>query len=356
VGRVTLQTVADKVGVSRMTVSNAFSRPDQLSATLRAKILAAAQELGYAGPDPAARALARGSTGAVGVLLTSSLTYAFSDDVAIRFFGAIAQELADTGLALTLLSAESRNEVVPTRDVAMDGAIVYSCTPATESLQWLQKRDLPLVYVDQDPVEDVPSINVDDRAGARSAAEHLLSLGHRRIAVMMLGTDGQHGFVPDLTATAATWTRTSRERAYGFLDALTPAGVEPITHRQRDNSAEDARAAARLLLSGEHRPTGVLCYSDVLARGVLMAAEDLGLRVPDDVSVTGFDDSAVAMTSRPQLTTVRQDVRLKGKAAATALIAAMQSRRDGTSAEPPHHVFPTELVVRDSTGPVAEPV
>jgi DNA-binding LacI/PurR family transcriptional regulator len=337
VARVTLQTVADKVGVSRMTVSNAFSRPDQLSATLRAKILDAAQELGYAGPDPAARALARGSTGAVGVLLTSSLTYAFNDDVAIHFFGAIAQELADTGLALTLLSAVPRNGVIQARDVAMDGAIVYSCTPATESLQWLQKRDLPLVYVDQDPVDDVASVNVDDRAGARAAAEHLLVLGHRRIAVMMLGTDGQHGFVPDLATTAATWTRTSRERAYGFLEALTPAGVEPLTHRQRDNSAEDARAAARLLLSGED---------------LLLAAEDLGLRVPDDLSVTGFDDSAVAVTSRPQLTTVRQDVPLKGEAAAAALVAAMQAQRDGTVLPPPHHVFPTELVVRDSTGPV----
>ncbi len=351
-GRVTLQTVADKVGVSRMTVSNAFSRPDQLSATLRTKILDAAQELGYAGPDPAARALARGSSGAVGVLLTSSLTYAFSDDVAVRFFGAIAQELSDTGLALTLLNGESRNEVVQARDVAMDGAIVYACTPATDSLQWLRKRDIPLVYVDQDPVDDVPSVNVDDRAGARAAAEHLVGLGHRRIGILIAGTDGLHGLVPDLAATAATWTRTSRERAYGYLDALTPAGIEPISHRQLDNNAEDAREAARLLLSGDHRPTGILCYSDVLARGVLLAAEDLGLRVPDDVSVIGFDDSAVALSTRPQLTTVRQDVPLKGKAAASALIQSMQARRAGEDLDVPHHVYPTTLVVRGSAGPV----
>jgi len=351
-GRVTLQTVADKVGVSRMTVSNAFSRPDQLSATLRTRILDAAQELGYAGPDPAARALARGSTGAVGVLLTSSLTYAFSDDVAVRFFGAIAQELSDTGLALTLLNAETHNEVVQARDVAMDGAIVYACTPATESLQWLRKRDIPLVYVDQDPVDDVPSVNVDDRAGARAAAEHLVGLGHRRIGILVAGTDGRQGLVPDLASVALTWTRTSRERALGYLEALTPAGIEPIAHRQPNNSDQEAREAARLLLSGDHRPTGILCYSDVLARGVLLAAEDLGLRVPDDVSVIGFDDSAVALSTRPQLTTVRQDVPLKGKAAAAALIASMQTRRAGGSAEVPHHVYPTTLVVRDSAGPV----
>ena len=97
--RVTLQTIADQVGVSRMTVSNAFSRPDQLSAELRDKILAAAEELGYAGPDPSARALARGTTGAVGVLLTDSLRNAFADEVATTFLGAIAEELRPTGLA-----------------------------------------------------------------------------------------------------------------------------------------------------------------------------------------------------------------------------------------------------------------
>ena len=130
--RVTLQTVADHVGVSRMTVSNAFSRPDQLSAELRQRILDTADELGYAGPDPAARALAKGTTGAVGVLLTDSLEYAFTDGVAALFLGAIAQELGANGLALTLLSSTvsstaAEPDLLPARDVPMDGALVYSC-------------------------------------------------------------------------------------------------------------------------------------------------------------------------------------------------------------------------------------
>ena len=103
--RVTLQTIADRVGVSRMTVSNAFSRPDQLSPELRRRILSAADDLGYVGPDPAARALARGRTGAVGVLLTDSLRGAFSDEVATTFLGAIADGLEPSGLALTLAVA-----------------------------------------------------------------------------------------------------------------------------------------------------------------------------------------------------------------------------------------------------------
>jgi DNA-binding LacI/PurR family transcriptional regulator len=127
--RVTLQTIADRVGVSRMTVSNAFSRPDQLSADMRRTILAAAADLGYVGPDPSARALARGTTGAVGVLLTNVLGEALTDEIAMTFLASIADELAPTGRAMTLLSATPSSTIVPARDVAMDGALVYSCDP-----------------------------------------------------------------------------------------------------------------------------------------------------------------------------------------------------------------------------------
>src|SRR3954452_36970 len=130
--RVTLQSIADRVGVSRMTVSNAFSRPDQLSASLRERNVDAAEEVGYLGPDPGGRALARGRTGAVGIVLTDSVQTAFADDVATEFLGAIASGLAPTGLALTLLAAQETSGVVPARDVAMDGALVYHCDPRSE--------------------------------------------------------------------------------------------------------------------------------------------------------------------------------------------------------------------------------
>ena len=191
VTRVTLQTVADRVGVSRMTVSNAFSRPDQLSTALREKVLAAAAELGYVGPDPAARALARGTAGAIGILMTDSLAYAFSDEVATGFLGAVADELAPTGLALTLLTSGVRDEHVPARDVPMDGALVYSCGFDSSAVDWLTRRGLPMVFVDQVPVPGIPSVNVDDRGGARAAAQHLVDLGHRRIGIVNRDARGQ---------------------------------------------------------------------------------------------------------------------------------------------------------------------
>ena len=350
VARVTLQTIADQVGVSRMTVSNAFSRPDQLSASLRQTILDAAKELGYVGPDPAARALARGTTGAVGVLLTpGSLQYSFRDDVATGFLGAIAGEVTPTGMSLTLLTAATDGEIVPARDVPMDAALVYSCDPDMTAVDWLTRRKLPLVFVDQDPRPGTPSVNVDDRGGARAAAQHLVDLGHRRIAVLIAVVGSESGIVADPAVEARTMKRVSRERLLGYLDALGPAGIEPVVHRQRESDDEQAYDAATALLTGEDRPTAVLCFSDVVASGVYRAAEELGLDVPADLSVVGFDDSPLARRLRPQLTTVHQDVAEKGRVAASALRSALEHAKNGTKPRTRHVVLPTQLVVRAST-------
>jgi DNA-binding LacI/PurR family transcriptional regulator len=350
--RVTLQTIADRVGVSRMTVSNAFSKPDQLSATLRERILTAARELGYAGPDPAARALAKGTSGAIGVVLTSSLGFAFTDLVATGFLGAVAEELAPTGLALTLLTSSDSGDVIPARDVAMDGALVYSCDSTSTAVDFLNRRRLPQVYVDQDPVDDIPSVNVDDRGGARAAAQHVIDLGHRRIGLLLSGPHGPYGLIdrPEVKDGHA-----SRERLRGWLDALDPAGVTPICARQDGSGPGQARWAARLLLDRPDRPTAVLCFSDAIAAGVLQVAAELGIRVPRELSVVGFDDNPLAAQVSPALTTVRQDLAAKGRAAAAALTDAIGHARAGTPPVAEHVVLPTELIVRESTAGLEEP-
>jgi DNA-binding LacI/PurR family transcriptional regulator len=351
--RVTLQTIADRVGVSRMTVSNAFSRPDQLSAGLRQRILEAATELGYVGPDPAARALARGTTGAIGVLLTSSLRYAFDDDVATGFLGAVAEELSPTGLALSLLpassTASSTADVVPARDVALDGALVYSCDPDMSAVDWLIRRGLPLVFVDQEPTDGIACINVDDRGGARAAARHLVDLGHTRVAVMTAALGGDAGLIDDPARDARSWRYVARERMLGCLDVLEPAGIAPVVHRQLHSDDEEACAAALRILDRPDRPTGVLCFSDVVASGVVRAAEQLGLQVPADLSVVGFDDSPLARRLRPALSTVHQDIAEKGRLAAAALKDALTRPRDEAPAPAERVVLATRLVVRDST-------
>jgi DNA-binding LacI/PurR family transcriptional regulator len=351
-GRVTLQTIADRVGVSRMTVSNAFSRPDQLSAKVRDRVLEVAEELGYAGPDPAARALASGTAGTVGVLLSETLTYSLTDEVAMAFLAGISDELAPTGLSLTLLSAAPEGDIVPARDVAIDGAIVYSCNPKSSAVSWLMRRRLPLVFVDQAPAPGIASINIDDRLGARAAAQHLVDLGHRRVAIVTTGFAGQFGVLAD--PLEATTAYTERQRLLGWFDALDAAGIKPTVVRQPHvNPDEIGFSAAQTILGVGEPPTGILCFSDAIARGVIRALRDAGLQVPDDVSVVGFDDNPISRRITPALTTVRQDVDAKGRAAATALALAIDRAKTRPASRGRHLVLPTELVVRDSTAPAS---
>lgn len=356
VPRVTLQTIADRVGVSRMTVSNAFSRPDQLSPALRRRILAAAEELGYAGPDPAARALARGSTGAIGVLLTDSLHVAFTDEIATSFLAAVAAELAPTGLALTLLTTSAeQQDVIPARDVAIDGALIYSCDPSSSGTAWLVRRKLPIVLVDQAPQPGLRSVNIDDRGGARAAAQHLVDLGHRRIGILSTSAIGPFGELTD--PLGAEVSHVTRQRLAGWMDALEPAGIKPTVRQQPPYSPAAEIVATHRLLESADRPTAILCFSDAIARNVIRVAQDLGLRVPEDLSVVGFDDSPLAERVRPALTTVRQDVTAKGRAAVAALTAEIERvRRGGTADSLPADAevkLATELVVRDSTAALA---
>jgi DNA-binding LacI/PurR family transcriptional regulator len=334
--KVTLQSIADRVGVSRMTVSNAFSRPDQLSADLREKILAAAAELGYVGPDPAARALAKGRTGSVGLMLNERLSQAFEDAVASEFLASVADALATHGLALTLLAPSGTAEFVPSRDVAMDGALVYICEPDSADLAWLDRRGLPQVAVDQNKRDGVPGVNVDDRGGARAAAQHVVDLGHTRIGILTL----------EVTSGDPARNYPSRERMLGWREPLDAAGIEPTVRTVGYRPAGDAQGRAIELLSAADRPTAILCFSDAFAIGAIRGAEALGLRVPDDVSVVGFDDSPLAAASRPPLTTVHQEVATKGQAAVAILMGLL-----GGDTAPDDVLLPTSLVVRGSTAP-----
>lgn len=334
--KVTLRSIAESVGVSQMTVSNAFSRPEKLSAALRERILAVADEMGYAGPDPSARALARGRTATVGLVITETLSEAFADPVATEFLAAVGDTLGDHGYALTLITGSRSTDLVPARDTSMDGAIVYVCEHGSDDVAWLRRRGLPLVSVDQDVDPGTPSVNVEDRAGARAAAQHLVDLGHRRIGLLNNAPLGEGGENPP-----------SRERDLGWRDALEEAGVEITEERSTFSPRSEIEEAARRLLTRPDRPTALLCFSDVFAVQALRAAHALGLTVPDDVSIVGFDDSPLASAVVPALTTVRQPVGRKGRLAVEALLAALA----GDEAAVPHVVLPTELVVRDSSAP-----
>jgi DNA-binding LacI/PurR family transcriptional regulator len=341
VGRVTLKTIAEHVGVSRMTVSNAFSRPDQLSEDLRARILSAADELGYAGPDPAARALARGRTGVIGMVLTNSPRDAFTDDVAVGFVRAVAGSLGDSGYSLVLLHSSTDNGVVPARDVAMDGAIVYSCAPAMAAFTALRERRLPIVNVEGSPLPGVPDIGIDNATGAYQAAKHLVDLGHERIAIVVAALDA--GNRPATDVSLETTSPTIAGRLDGWMQALDEDGVVP-TIVGTPGISIDATLRERIDRMLDDPPTAVLAFSDLAALEVMERARARGIRIPDDLSVVGFDDNPLAARVSPALTTVRQDIDAKGEAAVQALLSLLREQD-----APSPQQLPTALVVRAST-------
>ena len=181
--RVTITDVAAALGVAVSTVSNAYNRPDQLSAQLRERILATATELGYPGPDPVARGLRRQRAGAIGVLFPERLSFAFSDQATVQLLDGIACALEPSNLGLLLVPGRD-DEPTTMQNAIVDGFIVYSMVEDNPLLAAVLRRRLPTVLLDQPPCPGVPVITVDDVGGARQAATHLLDFGHRRFAII----------------------------------------------------------------------------------------------------------------------------------------------------------------------------
>lgn len=342
----TLRDVAAAVGVSRSTVSNAYSRPDQLSAGLRERIMEAAAQLGYPGPDPTARSLRRGVVGAIGVLFTSQLSYAFTDPFAVRFLAGVAGTAERHGTSLLLVPLPEAPDQVrrAVENAAVDGFCVYCVGDEDWALDLIRARGLPFVSTAPRPdAGDDRYVGIDERAAARAAAEHVAALGHRRVA--LLG----HGVLPDaapgplrLATVDDVPHPTTRGRLAGFADALAAVGVDWADLTVLNATGIDRAAGAAAvtgLFDGDDPPTAVLACSDLLALGVLDA---LGPRAAT-VSVTGFDDVADAATAG--LTTVRQPAEEKGRLAGALLLEPPATPAEG------HVLLPTRLVVRDSTRP-----
>ena len=345
----TLADVAEHLGVSRTTVSNAYNRPDQLSPTLRERVLGAARDLGYTGPDPVARSLRRGKAGSLGLVFDARLRYIFDDPAAVLFLSGVAAgcEEQGTGLALVPQLPEGAAELV--RSALVDGYVMF-CTPENdERLEAVRARGLPYVLVDFSPYVDGPRVNIDDRGGARAVAQHLVDLGHRRFGLVVPYEDGAADAEtataisdPTRTEDRTRWRCFIRhERLLGWRDPIVAAGVEwssvPVGSSPESDAETGYRAAAPLLDRAD-RPTAIICLSDVLALGVMRAAQERGIRVPQDLSVVGYDDIATAGAAK--LTTVHQPHAAKGEEAVRLLTTGGDDV-----------VLPTNLVVRASSGP-----
>lgn len=343
---VTLTEVAQSVGVSVSTASNAYNRPDQLSEKLRRRILDTADNLGYQGPDPAARAMARRRYDAIGLVVSERFSYAFHSMAGIEVLRGVATACDQAGVALTLLPLRSDTAECPLIGrAAIDAIGLYALMDDAPAIGQALKRGLPLVTVDQPKVAGVPFIGIDDEAAARRAAEYLISLGHQRLGVLSLPvTPGQSGTVLNNLNSEDVRYRVTRERLRGYISATRSHNLpDPVVFVAGLSSAAAGQAAASAILSaGASRPTALLCMSDELAIGAEIAAESLGIRVPDQLSVIGFDNFPGTSPARVPLTTISQNAYERGLLLGTWLTHP--------EAQSEARILGTDLIIRESTG------
>lgn len=344
----TLASLAAELGVSRTTVSNAYNRPDQLSPELRKRVLDTAQRLGYSGPDPVARSLRTRKAGAVGLLLTENLSYAFRDPAAVGVLEGLALACEDAGIGLHLVPASpGKEDVAAVHRAGVDGFVVYSVPDDDPHLAAVLGRGVPTVVVDQPRIEEVDRVGPDDAAAITGIADHLIQLGHRKVGVlcMRLARERNDDIVP-LERQRSAHFHVQRARLEALSTAFAAVGVEwssvPVIERF-DHTVDDAAAAARQMLDTNPQVTALICTSDILALGALAEASRRGLRVPADISVTGFD--GIAEAKRAGLTTVHQPVLDKGKAAGKLLLSSTERVNSKVV------TLPTELAIGSTTGP-----
>lgn len=344
--RPTLAAVAARAGVSSSTASLAFAGSPRVTAPTRDRVLAAAADLGYAGPDPLAASLRRGRSGVIGTFIGERLLYAFRDPVAVQLLDGITEVLGAHGVGLLLLAGDSgRPSAAQLARIPLDAVIFATCGLEDDpALDQLRARGVPVVGVEGPVADGVTLIDIDDRGGTRELGRHLHELGHRRVAAvaMPLRLDGTRGPLDTARRSRAHY-RDVRHRLQGVEDVFGPTPA----FETASNSVDEGAAAGRALLDvpPERRPTAVIAQSDILAAGVLQAAAELDLRVPADVSVAGFDGAELPWLGSTALTTVVQPTEAKGRAAARAVMALV-------AGEPaPDVLLPVRLRVGTTTGP-----
>ncbi|WP_404436783.1 LacI family DNA-binding transcriptional regulator [Microbacterium aerolatum] len=313
--RATLSDVAREAGVSTSTASVVFSGKTKVSDATRDRVLEAAAALGYSGPDPMAASLRRGRSGIVAVVLEGQLRAAFLDPVTIPMMDGLTDGIASLGAGVLLLRDDPADDEVSALTTApVDAAVLIGCSVRTrESLDVLRSRGLPVVVIEGDAGEGVPRITLDNREAAAEVARHVQLLGHTDVVAVTLATDSrrERGLISADRLASATVDVTI-DRLAGIRDVYPEA---PAVSAAASSIDEGVIAGRALLGDPASRPTAVLAQSDLLAAGVIRAAEELGLRVPEDLSVAGFDGIRVDGIGEHVLTTMVQPAMEKGRAA-----------------------------------------
>jgi LacI family transcriptional regulator len=329
----TIRDVAKRAGVGVGTVSRVLNNSPSVSDSTRRKVLTAIDELSYT-PNPSARRLSLGKTLSIAVIVPFFTRPAFVE----RLRG-VEYALSQSEYDLILFNVETTVErdiyfrELPRRE-RVDGLLVISLSPPNGEVNYLLQAEVPTVLVDAyHPSLD--HVVIDDVAGGRLATQHLIDLGHSKISLVSDPLVNPFNFV------------SSRDRYQGYRQALAEAGIpfRPEYHRQAPHGREEARQMAADLLSLPDRPTAIFATSDTQAVGVLEAAQNMGLMVPEDLSVIGYDD--IEMAEYLHLTTIRQPLFALGIEAVELLLDSIAN----PPVAPRRVLLPIELVVRGTTAP-----
>ncbi|WP_121371992.1 LacI family DNA-binding transcriptional regulator [Frondihabitans australicus] len=336
----TLATVAKAAGVSVPTASKVLSGGTDVSAGTRDRVIRSAERVGYR--RPGSRPARRGEASRIRLvdLVVSNIEGTWANGIlsGVEY----AATAAECDVVITI-ARPGRDWAARLLRRPSEGAVVVLVDPTSAQLAGLHAAGIPVVIIDpiSRPPGSVPSVGVTNWQGGRDAALHLLERGHRRFGV--IGGTRSHLY--------------SRARIDGFRSALDESGVElPAAWTGvGDWDRETARGVAREILGGRQRPSALFACSDFMAVGAYEAAAELGLRIPDDLSIVGFDDVPEAEWARPQLTTVHQPIHEMGAAALRMLLRLQQEERVPEGAPAPRIELATHLVVRGSTGVWVEP-
>jgi LacI family transcriptional regulator len=340
-GTITIEDVARAAGVSAMTVSRVINGGKNVRESTRVAVLEAVRNLNYS-PNTAARSLAAGEATHIGLLYANPSAAYLSQFL----IGALhAARRAGAHLVIESCESEDADEQaeVTRRFATSDVEGVVLPPPLSESqpiLAELSAMGMPVVTVAMGlPQEDSLNVRIDDYAAAGEMARHLLELGHTHI-----------GFIKGHPNHIA-----SHDRARGFLDALKEYGVDPNSApiEQGYFTYRSGLTASERLLSRAKPPSAIFASNDDMAAATVSVAHRRGLVVPDDLSVVGFDDTALATSVWPELTTVKQPISAMAEAALELLLADLRGRRAGTPRRFAERVLEHALIVRESSGPPA---
>lgn len=340
-----LTQVAKQLGVSTATVSNAFNRPDQLSAKLRDRILTEAAELGYHGPNLAARLLRKGESGVIGVMMVDSLSYSFSDPVASQLLQGIAEVLVENGKQMLLLSSALNSAEQSSAESLPDGFILYGALQG-DSFNQIKRLGKPIVKVDFQS-DTSHSVNIDNEAAAFTIAKHAFNGQKQKVAILGLRLV-ESSRVCRLTPQdlLTEFHDVAHNRLKGYLRAASAVNIEVAANQIWHvpiNNAETAEVAVREVLGQSEIPKVILCMSDVIALTALRVANELSIKIPEQVRITGFDDIPEASRAVPALTTICQQSIEKGRVAAKLLLNTPQGDKTAQKI-----VLDTRLVIRQS--------